>query len=187
MLFFIHKNLLKYLVWVDKWRKIIENTEKSGKKWISKQVRHCVNVRHALVPLPIAHKPTDFMEYMILDLICLVVSFKTVYYTPKTEPVSLNFIYVSKAITWAIYVCFRCIIYRFEAYDETNQIQNHVLHKIRVFMCDKQWNRCLSHINAVRLCETCTCPTCMSHLFWTSFFGRFFCVFNYFTSFINSN
>ena len=104
-------------------------------------------VGQVLVPLPVVHKLTAFMEYMILDLICLVVSFKTVYYTPKTEPVSLNFIYVSKAITWAIYVRFRRIIYRFEAYDETNQIQNHVLHKIHGFMRDKQWNRCHGFVN----------------------------------------
>ena len=45
----------------------------------------------APVPLLVAHKPTDFMEYMILDLICLVVSFETVYYTPKTDIYSSSY------------------------------------------------------------------------------------------------
>ena len=31
------------------------------------------------------------MEYMILDLICLVVSFETVYYTPKTNTCSSSY------------------------------------------------------------------------------------------------
>ena len=98
-------------------------------------------------------------------------------------PISLNFIYVSKVISWATYVRFRRIIYHFEAYDEANQIQNHVLYKICRFMCDRQWDRCLLHINAVRLCETCTCPTCLhlSHLHVSLVLNFVFCpIFLYF-------
>ena len=87
------------------------------------------------------------------------VSLNLVRQAVRLVPFSLNFIYVSKVITWASYVSFMHIIYHFKAYDETNQIQNHILHKICGFMSDKHMFHCLLHINAVCLCETCTCPT----------------------------
>ena len=63
---------------------------------------------------------------------------------PVPLHVSLNISYFLKVITWATCVRFRRIIYRFEAYDETKQIQNCILHFIHINVL---------HIHFTRFCS----------------------------------